>query len=66
MKNGGVQDCKVIRVIRTGETIGDGTEGNPVRGVYKLWTLTGDLICVIDQTGDSYVAALPRQLSDCD
>ena len=65
MKNNGVQNCKVIKLIRTGELIGSGTPEDPARGIYKLWTMDGELICVIDPFG-GYVIERPEELSNCD
>lgn len=64
-KTQGVANCQVIRVIRTGEGIGSGTPEDPARGIYKLWTMDGELICVIDPQG-GYVTEQPSVLLNCD
>lgn len=65
MKSEGVRNCRVVRVIQTGEAIGKGTEDDPCRGIYKLWTLDGELICVVDPLG-GYVTERPDVLSESD
>ncbi len=40
--------AKVIEVIETFERRGLGTENNPVRKIYQLWTLDGKLIFAKD------------------
>ena len=36
--------AKIIQVIETKERRGKGTEDDPVRLIYQLWSLEGDLI----------------------
>lgn len=40
--------AKIIEVIITSDTIGSGTEGNPIRKIYQLFTKDGELICEYD------------------
>ena len=36
--------AKIVKFIETHERVGRGVEGDPVRRVYQLWTLEGELV----------------------
>lgn len=47
----GVDNAKIIEVIRVVSTIGTGTEKDPVRLIFQYWTLDGKLLT----SKDSYL-----------
>jgi len=42
--------AKIVTVIYTEETRGEGTAEDPVRSVPQLWTVDGELICDSENT----------------
>ena len=44
----GTQCAEVIQVIRTKESVGDGTEKDPVRIVIRYWDFEGNLLAEND------------------
>lgn len=48
----GIDRARVIKVIVTESTIGDGTEENPVRLIYQYWDLKGNLLAKNDTFKD--------------
>lgn len=48
----GTARARVIKVIVTEGTIGDGTKENPVRLIYQYWDLKGNLLAKNDTFKD--------------
>lgn len=48
----GTDRARVIKVIVTESTIGDGTKENPVRLIYQYWDLKGNLLAKNDTFKD--------------
>jgi hypothetical protein len=49
-KNQLVTEVKVVKLIRTKQVIGDGTNENLIREVYQFWDFNGHLIFTFDPT----------------
>jgi hypothetical protein len=58
----GVDNAKIIKVIKTTSVIGSGTEEDPARQIYQYWDLKGNLIGSHDtlHDNDSIVYQLER------
>lgn len=48
-----VKKAKVIQVIETVATVGEGTEKNPSRFMYQYWSLEGELLAEKDTLENS-------------
>lgn len=44
----GTESVKILKVIRTISTIGDGTKEDPVRPIYQYWDFKGNLLASHD------------------
>lgn len=51
----GTDRARVIKVIVTESTIGNGTKENPVRLIYQYWDLKGNLLAMHDTLEDAEV-----------
>lgn len=49
----GIDEAKVINVIVTKSSIGDGTEKSPVRVLYQYWDFNGNLLAKYDSLNDN-------------